>query len=93
MNPARWGDNSGASLEPETRQVISMWDIHPSQTLRGCDVTKAGTVARPKGGHPEGERNATRNPQIKHSHQRQQTLIATTLCADFNYLATNPSLV
>ena len=62
-------------------------------TPRGCDVMKAGTVARPRGGgHPEGVRNATRSPQIEHSRQRQQTLIATTLCADFNYLATNPSL-
>ena len=45
-------------------KVVSMWDIHTSQTPRGCDVTKAGTAARPKGGHPEGERNTTRNPQI-----------------------------
>ena len=53
---------------------------------------KAGTAARPRGGHPEGVRNATKSPQIKHSCERQQTLIATTLCADFNYLATNPLL-
>ena len=31
---------------------------------------------------PRGGRDATRNPQIWLSHQRQQTLIATTLCAD-----------
>ena len=30
-------------------KVVSMWDIHTSQTPRGCDVTKAGTAARPKG--------------------------------------------
>ena len=54
---------------------------------------KAGTAARPMGGgHPEGVRNATKSPQIEHSRERQQTLIATTLCAGLNYLATNPSL-
>ena len=52
----------------------------------GCDIMKVGTAARPRGGHPEGVRNATRSPQIEHSRQRQWTLIATTLRADSQLL-------
>ena len=89
----RYLDNSSDFLEPGSGgKAVAKWGIHTKPSPRGCDVMKAGTAARPRGGHPEGVRNATRSPQIEHSRQRQQTLIATTLCADFNYLATNPSL-
>ena len=90
----RWADNtkrlSGAWKQCK---AVSKEDIHTKPTLHGCDVMKAGTAARPRGGHPEGVRNATKSPQIEHSRERQQTLIATTLCANLNYLATNSSLV
>ena len=58
---------------------------HAHAILRvGCDVTKARNAAQPRGRQPEGVRN-TKN---KHSHRRQQTLIATTLCAFSIILAT-----
>ena len=84
----RCRDNRSDSLEPGYRdKVVAMWDMHPKPTPRECDVIKAGTAARPRGGdHPEGVRNATKTPQIEHSHQRQQTLIATTLCVDTQLL-------
>ena len=82
----RYADNTRDFLEPGSGgKAVAKWDTTcPSHLRVGCDVTKAGNAARPRGRQPEGVRNAKKGPQIKHSHRRQQTLIATTLCADFN---------
>ena len=91
----RWVDNSQClSGAWKQGKAVSKEDIHPPSQLR-VGVTSEGGNRGPTqggGGHPEGLKNATKSPQIKHSSERQQTLIATTLCADLNYLATNPSL-
>ena len=79
----RYADNTSDFLEPGSGgKAVAKWDTTcPSQLRVGCDVTKAGNAARPRGRQPEGVRNAKKSPQNKHSHRRRQTLIATTLCA------------
>ena len=86
-NELRCVDNTRDFLEPGSGgKAVAKWDTTcPSQLRVGCDVTKAGNAARPWGRQPEGVRNAKKDPQNKHSHRRQQTLIATALCALLNY--------
>ena len=87
----RYVDNSSDFLEPGSGgKAVAKWGIHTKPTPRGCDVMKAGTAARPRGGPPEGVRNAKKSPQIKHSRSRQWTLIATTLRADTQLFGHQP---
>ena len=52
----RYVDNSSDFLEPGSGgKAVAKWGIHTKPTPRGCDVMKAGTAARPRGGgHPRG---------------------------------------
>ena len=51
----RYVDNSSDFLEPGSGgKAVAKWGIHTKPSPRGCDVMKAGTAVRPRGGHPRG---------------------------------------